>query len=65
MELRQYLKDKKLSVVELANRIGVSRQAVYGWLTGQYRPTYRHALLLHRISGGTLSIHGLMGVEDV
>jgi transcriptional regulator with XRE-family HTH domain len=39
------------SVIEKAQRLGVSRQAVYGWLDGTSRPGPRMARKLARLTG--------------
>lgn len=39
LRLRQILKDKGLSQVELAQRLGVSKMTVNAWATGRSYPT--------------------------
>jgi len=42
--------DSSKSITELANRVGVSRQAVYGWKTGAY-PSYENLVATSKYLG--------------
>ncbi len=44
-KIKEYAKDKKLSIQNLANEVGVSRQTVNDWINGQV-PKGNHLLLL-------------------
>ena len=61
MTLAQYLDESGLAVSQLAKHIGVSRQAVYGWLNGQYCPGLKNALRLYQFSNGDIDIRLMLG----
>lgn len=49
-KIREFAKDQKLSLQNLANKIGVSRQTVNDWINGQV-PKGNHLLLLCKLLG--------------
>jgi DNA-binding transcriptional regulator YdaS (Cro superfamily) len=42
-------------VAPLAGALGVSKQAVYGWLSGQYDMVIRHAARIEEITQGQVT----------
>lgn len=53
-KLTQYRKEKGLSQVEVAEELGVSRQAVSRWETGAAMPTSENLICLSKLYGVTL-----------
>ena len=49
-EIARLRRDLGLSVIEFARRLGVHRNAVYGWEQGRRHPRYDSLLMLHRLS---------------
>jgi predicted transcriptional regulator len=54
-DLRCWLDASDFSVTSLATRLGVSRQAVYGWISGESLPTTLHLIKLQDLSGGRVT----------
>lgn len=51
VELRRWLARQAKSAAELAEEIGVSRQAVHYWLSRERRPGLLYAARLERLTG--------------
>ena len=56
MTLVEWLRIKGWSPADLADQIGVSRQAVYGWLNGEFYPAYENLLSLSEITEGQVAL---------
>jgi len=61
MTISEYLESNKnkgrgpRSVSELATSIGVSRQAVYNWMSGRCRPCFDNIVEIVRLSEGVVT----------
>lgn len=49
---RQWMEREGWSVRELAERLGVTRQAVWSWAAGSSSPSLQHLAELEKISNG-------------
>ena len=56
MTLDEWLKRSGTSVPELAEKLNVSRQTIYGWLNREFFPSYEHLIALHELSGKAVAI---------
>jgi len=62
-EIRLELLSQQLTVTQLADDIGVSRQTIYNWINGKNRPRWTHlvalseslAMPMHRLIGAPTS----------
>mgnify|MGYP002636002153 CR=1 FL=1 len=52
--LYKWLEGRRLSVRALAEHLGVSAQAVYGWIDGSTTPTGKHLAILEELSNGEI-----------
>jgi len=59
MTLAQWMDTAGVSPRQLAQLLGISRQAVYLWLAGKTIPTRKHRAQLRLISGEDLSVESL------
>ena len=50
--IKKYRKENNLSQDELAEKLGVSRQSISLWETGQTQPTIENIIALARIFNG-------------
>ena len=61
MYINDFLKQKQetdgepQSVIQLAKAIGVTRQTVYNWINGVYKPHWIHVLRLVDLSEGAIT----------
>ena len=56
MGLKEWMDDRDLTAKEVADDLGVSVQAVYGWLSGAFVPTTHRLIELHQMSEGKIDI---------
>lgn len=62
MTLRSLRQQKGLSIMEVAEKVGVQRQTVYQWERGETLPTLRKLVLLESVYGDDLieAVRGTM-----
>lgn len=56
MKLKKYIKENGLTVKEMALKLGVSRQAVHGWLNGNSVPGAANLYKITMITGGAVAL---------
>jgi len=56
MKLSDWMKATGVTVAELAKLLGISRQSIYLWLSGDTRPSAKHVEALQVISGDSLNL---------
>ena len=62
LTLRSLRQQKGLSIMEVAEKVGVQRQTVYQWERGETLPTLRKLVLLESVYGDDLieAVRGTM-----
>lgn len=56
MQIEEWLEKHKTSVSELAERLEVTRQTVYGWINLEFLPSAYKLMRLYEITGGEVSL---------
>lgn len=56
MKLSDWLSTQNLSASDLATHLSVTRQTVYGWLSGDFGPSRRHMLTIIQITNGEVNL---------
>jgi len=64
MALQQWLDKNGVSVAEFAQRIGVSRQAVWGWTRGNFYPNALHLRQIELETNGQVVTAAFVEVAD-
>jgi DNA-binding XRE family transcriptional regulator len=57
MTLAAWLAQENVSPAVLANRLGVARQTVYCWMTGDFGPSRKHLVQLGKITDNKVTVH--------
>lgn len=60
MTIKEYLASQSLTAKAFAERVGVSRQSVSNWLSGDCIPQARHHDPIRRASGYEITIDGIL-----
>jgi len=55
MTLKQWMHEYRWTAEQIADKLGVSRQAVYGWLAGDFRPSAANLAKLDILTKGAVS----------
>lgn len=55
--LKAYMKDNKLTVVDLAKRWKTPNITVYAWARGSATPSLRNALRIERLTRGDITVY--------
>jgi DNA-binding transcriptional regulator YdaS (Cro superfamily) len=64
MKLEQYLGMHKISVVDFAERVGVSPSIVYRWINGAKIPRARHLRMIARLTRGAVTPNDFFGIAS-
>lgn len=67
MTLREWLTQAKIKDREFAEAVGVSPQAVSGWVRGKFYPDIKNLAQIHAITGGKVlpaDFISLRGVQN-
>ena len=56
MQIEQWLEKHKMSVSDLADRLEVTRQTVYGWMKLEFLPSAQKLMDLYEITDGEVSL---------
>lgn len=56
MTLAAWLAQENVSPAALAGRLGVARQTVYSWMTGDFGPSRKHLVQLCEITGNKVTV---------
>lgn len=56
MQIEDWLQKHKMSVVDLAERLEVTRQTVYGWINLEFLPSAQKLMDLYEITEGEVSL---------
>lgn len=62
--LRAWREDTDQSLSAVASRLGVTKNAVYNWESGQRQPASPYWFAIHRISGGVVPALGWLGDDE-
>ena len=57
MKLSDWMKATGITVAELAKLLGISRQSIYLWLSGDTSPSAKHVEALRVLSGDSLNLN--------
>ena len=60
MSLLEWMKNTGTSVAELALKLGVTKQAIYLWLSGENCPNAKSLLGLHRLTKGKVTVESFV-----
>ena len=60
MSLLEWMESTETSVASLALSLGVTKQAIYLWLSGENCPNAKSLLGLHRLTKGKVSVESFV-----
>lgn len=60
MKLKTYLKRRKVSMKSFAKQVGITRQAIHYYVTGQRTPQLGIALDIVKATGGEVTLRDLL-----
>jgi len=60
MSLLDWMKNTGTSVAELALHLGVTKQAIYLWLSGENCPNAKSLFGLHRLTKGKVTVESFV-----
>jgi len=50
-------------MADFASQLGVTREAVRGWCSGDYQPSLRHVSEMERVTGGVITARSFYSDE--
>lgn len=56
MTLASWLEQEGVSPASLATRLGVARQTVYCWISGEFGPSRKHLAELYKITNNQVTV---------
>jgi transcriptional regulator with XRE-family HTH domain len=63
MELKEYLNQNDISVLDFSEEIGISFSAVYGYLMGRGRPTRANAQKIEKATRGIVTAKEMRAIK--
>ena len=61
MDIATYMEKKRLKASEFASLVGASEQAVYKWLSGERRPSWKSIDKITQATNGAIKVSDIYG----